>query len=374
MDNTFINQHNLSQSIFNAGNAGVIQNLAGRVPNVNSLLSGNASLAGALNTINTIPGVGPALSNLENNPLGALTNFGGLNLQGGLPSLAGNGSGAGSPGLINGNTNPLAEAFSLASSVGGSSIPSSITGAVELALQIKTVICNLKIPNITVPDIGKLLKANFTAAEKQIKQLILHEAQVLVDELFEPIKKLYDQLTAFFDPEHIKKLLASIIPDVNELINNTVKQFTTCNNGPGAKKNDLSGKSPTGTASDTVTDKPVQEPPTSSQTALDSAAASQIASAQPANTQNANSFLNNAPATSNGPTFSNATETNYDAKGNVIPPNTPNNPTPPPGTTAVTPNMVSPPAPLASRPGPLGVTWSAGSQAQIDALNSGKLK
>ena len=122
MDNAFINQHNLSQSIFNAGNAGVVQNLAGRVPNIGALLNGNTSLTGALNTINTIPGVGPALNNLENNPLGALTNFSGLNLQGGLPSLVGGGGGAGSPGLANGGANPLSEAFSLASSLGASSI------------------------------------------------------------------------------------------------------------------------------------------------------------------------------------------------------------------------------------------------------------
>ena len=352
MDNTFINQHNLTQSIFNAGNAGVVQNLSGRVPNIQSLLSGNASLASAMNTINTIPGVGNALNNLENNPLGALTQFSGLNLQAGLPSLASlGGAAAGAPGLTSaGGANSLTQAFGLASSVAGSSIPSSITGAVQLALQVKTIVCNLKIPNITVPDIQSLLKANFTSLEKQVGQLLLHEVQEIVDEIFNPIKKIIDQLSDFFSPEKIKKLLASIIPDVNDLIKNTVDQFTKCNNGPAAKKNDLSGKDPTGTAPAAVSDTTVPQSPSTGQAALNSAA-------------NANAFLNSAPASSSGPTFSNATETNYNADGTVAPPGVP----PVPGTASAPASLLSPPAPLLSAQSQVAVNPFANTATQLQA-------
>jgi len=232
----FANQHNLTKSIFDTGNAGVTQNLTNRLPNINSLITGNASIANALTTINSLPGIAGSLNGLINNPLGALTQFVGQNLPAGLPSAAGATGGA------------LSQAFNLASSIGSSNIPESITGAVQLALQVKAIICNLKIPNITIPDIQSLLKTNFTALEKQIKQLILHELQEIVDEVINPIKKIIDEIANFFSPEHLRKLLASLIPDVNDLIKNVVNEFTKCNNGPAAKKNDLSGKDPTGTA------------------------------------------------------------------------------------------------------------------------------
>lgn len=351
MDNTFINQHNLSQSIFNAGNAGIAQSLAGRVPNVSSLLSGNASVASAMNTINTIPGVGTALNNLEQNPLASLTKFSGLNLQGGLPSLA-NLTGGGTGGIASlsnlaggaGSNNPLSEAFSLASTASTSSIPSSVTGVVQLALQVKTIACNLKIPNITAPDISSLLKANFTAMEKQVQQLLLHEVQEIVEEILDPIKKIIDQISDFFSPEKIKKLLASIIPDVNDLITNTVNQFTKCNNGPAAKKNDLSGKNPTGTASAPVPNTIVPPAPSPGavadeniDTGLDgendtnaynqvTSAATSTSPAAPTANNNGNSGIAVLP--NNGPT-----ETNYNADGTIasytangvttIPPNSP---------------------------------------------------
>jgi len=306
MNNTFINQNNLTQAIFSAGNQGFTQNLAGRVPNIQSVLNGNASLGSALNTINTIPGVGNALNSLSNNPLGALTQNSGLNLPGGLPS-----AGAGQLGQL----------FSNASGLASSGIPTSVTGVVQLASQIKTIACNLKIPNITAPDIQSLLKLNLTAVEKNIKDLLMHELQNLedeilaeVDKLLNPFASLIKQVASFFDPNNIKKILASIVPDVNDLIKNTVKEFTSCNDGPGAKKNDLSGKDPTGTAPDAPAESVAPEGPSAGQSALDSGAASNPTATS---TPNADSFLANSSGLKTTPAAG-GTETDYNAKGDVV--------------------------------------------------------
>ena len=382
MDNTFINQHNLSQSIFNAGNAGVIQNLAGRVPNVDSLLSGKASYASAMNTINTIPGVSNALNSLTNNPLASLTQFSGLNLQGGLPSLASLTGGSAGTGVGAGANNPLAEAFNIASSVGASSIPSSITGVVQLALQVKTIACNLKIPSITAPDIQSLLKINFTAVEKQIGELLLHEVQGIVGEILDPIKLILNQLSQFFSPEKIKKLLASIIPDVNDLIKNTVNQLTKCNDGPGAKKNDLSGKNPTGTAPADVPSDIIPPAPSTGQAVLDSANTGNDGQKYDSNA-NAYNQVNSAtsPALATTPAAG-GTETDYDKNGNVVSSKSfdasgnttsTSGPAPAPGTLSAPPSIQPTPKVTPSQNSRTPV-WSAGSQAQIDALNSGKLK
>ena len=233
----FVDQHNISQSIFSAGNQALTQNLNGRVPDVQSLLSGTTNIMGLANTMqvlntgngvtNNIIGAGASIiSNPAFTPfIQAVQN----NAQVKLPSV--------SLGSLN-------DVFKLASSIASSGPPTSITGVIALEQQIKAIICNFVLPVIKLPPFDQLLKMDLVAIEKQIKQLILHEIQVITN----PFLALYKQLREFFSINHLRKLLISLLPDPNALFQAVIKEFTTCNNGPGAKKNDLSGKSPSGTA------------------------------------------------------------------------------------------------------------------------------
>jgi hypothetical protein len=233
----FFDQHNLSQSIFSTGSLAITQNLAGRVPDVQGVLNGTANIMGLSNTIqalnpgnstaNTIIGTGASIiSSPEFAPYAQAFKD---NIQVKLPSV--------SLGSLN-------DIFKLASSIASSGPPTSITGVIALEQQIKAIICNFVLPIINLPPIDQLLKLDLAAIEKQIKQLILHEIQIITD----PFLELYKQLREFFSINHLRKLLISLLPDPNALFQAIIKEFTTCNNGPGAKKNDLSGKGPSGAA------------------------------------------------------------------------------------------------------------------------------
>jgi len=262
-DVSFQTQQKLSQSIYNAGAAATVQNLNGRTPNLNAVVNGTTGLVGAFNTLAASPQITKALNSSGINPLGTLTQFAGLALQAGLPSsqdTTGTAT-AGASGLALGEKT-LTDAFNLASSISSSNIPTSLTGISNLALDIKTIICNIIIPAFSSPDIGALLNSNFKAAGKKIKKFIEHEIQEIKDEVIEPIKAAYKKLQDFFKPDNIKKLLGEILPDINQEIQKIIDKYFRCTSGPGAKKNDLSGKNPTSPAPAAAKDT-VVEPPAS---------------------------------------------------------------------------------------------------------------
>ena len=232
----FANQQNLTQSIFNAGNSAITQNLANRLPNIQSLLGQNKYVGSALGFANQIPGVANLTSGLTsgiqgalNNPLGTLQNVGGalgLDIQGGLPSVS---------------LGSLGDVFNLASGIASSGPPTSISGVIALEQQAKAIICNFVLPVINIPSWDALFKFNGKALLDQIKREIKAELDMITN----PFKALYKQVKEFFKPENLKKMLLSLLPDPNEIYKAVVHELTTCDNAQGGKKNDLSGKGAT---------------------------------------------------------------------------------------------------------------------------------
>jgi hypothetical protein len=224
----FNEQHNLTQSIVNTGNNAITQNLTNRVPNVQSLIGQNALGSTVFSYANQIPGVSTLTSGVNSvisNPLGALQRLDAatLNIQAGLPSVS---------------LGSLGDVFKLASNVASSGPPTSLSGIVSLEQQIKAIICNFVIPVVTFPGWDTLFKFNGKQLIDQIKREIKKE----IDMITNPLKKFYKEVSDFFKPEHLKKLLAELLPDPNELFKAVIKELTTCSNGPKSKKADLSGK------------------------------------------------------------------------------------------------------------------------------------
>jgi hypothetical protein len=194
-------QHSTTQTVYNAANNAITQNLATRIPTT------PAAIAAAGNAVVTASK---------------------LNIPNTLPSTS------------SGNLKAILTA---ASSIASSGIPTSVTGAIALEQQIKTIICNF--PIFIPPDISfkSLFQINGPALVEQIKKEIKNELDKIKDAILDPIKAIYNQIKDFFKPEHIKEMLVDLLPDPGALSQAAIDEFTKCNNGPAAKKNDLSGKS-----------------------------------------------------------------------------------------------------------------------------------
>jgi hypothetical protein len=175
-------------------------------------------------------GGGKTVSNaLENNIPNKEVKTTNLQLDGALPSEP---------------TGPVEEAFNNASGAASSGKPASLTGVVELSQKIDpTTWPNIQPPAPAQPDVPGIYRSPINPVKKVVDDLILHEQIDVQDENYTALKKTMDNFEVFFRPENIKRYIANLVPDLNALVKSTVKSFTKYNDGPGAEKNNLSGKS-----------------------------------------------------------------------------------------------------------------------------------
>jgi len=233
--NQFIGQHDLTQSVFNAGNNAITQALGSRVPSLQDFAGSNKYVSTGLAAVNQIPGapaITGALSNITSNPLNAVTSLSkSLNIQSQLPSVS---------------LGSLTKIFTLASTTAASGPPTSIAGIIALEQQAKELACNFVPPNITIPSLSDIFNIKITDLEQKV-----------LDE----IKKIEKQIADFFSYQHLIQILNDLIPDPNELLQAMYDKFFKCEAGPTAKKNDLSGKSDTAAAEVVAANAAPQPPP-----------------------------------------------------------------------------------------------------------------
>ena len=185
-----------------------------------------------------LPGGYSGLSQALKNPTGALNAASGitqtlakdLNVQGGLPSVS---------------LGSLGNVFSTASDLANSGPPTSLTGLVSIEKQVKSIICNFKLPSIALPtgglagitdalkgfDISGALGGAFAKAETQIADVGRHIKKEFEDTLSN-IKNQIDVVTQ----------LKQTLPDLDSIYRNATKELTSCDNNPNQQNNVTSGQ------------------------------------------------------------------------------------------------------------------------------------
>jgi hypothetical protein len=241
---------NSAAQLFNTGTNSTVNTIGKRFTEYSSLLQSNtkqvfsnitSSFGGTLNniipttqinqSIAKIPGLsvvtnafgnlpgGTNLTSVLSNPLGSVEGIvgntvQGLNLQAALPSV---------------DLGSLTDVFSTATDIFHNGPPTSLEGIIALEKQIKGIVCNFQLPNITLPDWDTITSFKFPKPEdiiKQIKKSVEDEIANVINKL--DIREQLKQLLEQFDP---KKIYEAVI-----------KELTTCDNSPNAEQNAKSGQ------------------------------------------------------------------------------------------------------------------------------------
>jgi hypothetical protein len=207
--------------------------------NINGLLQSDPAVSKYTQSIARLPGISvvtdalgqipssisrlPNLTSAISNPVGAVQGIvgnavQGLNLQAALPSV---------------DLGSLTDMFSTATDIFHNGPPTSLEGVIALEKQIKGIICNFQLPNITLPDWDTITSFKFPKPEdiiKQIKKSVEDEIANVINKL--DIREQLKQLLEQFDP---KKIYEAVI-----------KELTTCDNSPNAEENAKSGQGGSG--------------------------------------------------------------------------------------------------------------------------------
>lgn len=206
---------------------GVLQNLQTTLPlsKINQTVSNLPGFNIATNALGQIPG-GTNLTSALSNPVGAIggleqTFAKGLNLQGGLP---------GSPNSLG----SLGSIFSTASDLANSGPPTSLTGLVSVGKQIQAIICNFKLPTLTIPSFSSITKAVGGAIKGEITSLSEIGKQIQ--------KEFQDTLSNINNQLDILKQVNFTLPDLDTIYKSAIKELTSCNNSPNQKNNVVSGQ------------------------------------------------------------------------------------------------------------------------------------
>jgi hypothetical protein len=243
----FAGQQNLTQSIFNAGNSAITQNLGSRVTASLSPITSNSYVnagASALGSLTNLP-----IQNALANPLNTATSLLGsavvkaLDIRTSLPGT--NNPTTGTPYGINLGSFP--QIFSLAGSIAASGPPTTIGGAIAIEQQIKEIVCTFKAIVINLPPIKDILKG---ISISDLKLKIQRE-----------IDKIKQQVKDFFSIHHLEQLLEDLIPDPNDLLQALYEEFFKCNNSPAAAKNNISGQPDAGSSTAPTATAPAFTPP-----------------------------------------------------------------------------------------------------------------
>jgi hypothetical protein len=250
---------NAASQIFNTGNSSIISNISNRFSEYSSLVFGKSDqvasnlaskATGALSNvlpstqinqaIAKIPGIGivtnslgnlPGGSNLTSmlsNPLGSVQGMVGSSVssitqQFGLPSLNMSG-GSFDLGSLPGD---FSQITGLATDIFHNGPPTSLQGIISLEKQIKGIICNFKLPIITLPSFDEIVNFKFPRPKDILKQ----------------IKKEFDDLVSnIINQFDIVKMLKELIPDPEEIYDAIITELTTCENNPNADKNSKAGQ------------------------------------------------------------------------------------------------------------------------------------
>jgi len=217
-----LDQGSKAFTFLQTGNAGALQSVPG-LSEFKQSISKLPGLSVATNAAGQIPGLASRLPNLTNtlaNPVDAATGLlgkaaTGLNLQAKLPSA---------------DLGSLTDVFGAATDIFHNGPPTSLTGIISLEKQVKGIICNFKLPNITMPSFDSLTDVKFPKPSDLIKQL----KKAVEDEISNIVNKLDIR-------EQLKKLMEELDPE--KLYNAAIKEITSCDNSPNADKNKKSGKS-----------------------------------------------------------------------------------------------------------------------------------
>lgn len=261
---------------YNTGTKAVTNNISGRLTQVTSAVAPSiTSATGILNGINQPTGGAPgAITNTAPSTTAsqAVANLPGFNfnkdsfgnLQGGIAGLS---QALSNPTSLLGNAGSLAQTaakdlgfttglpsvslgsltslFSIASDLAHSGPPTSLTGLVAIEKQVKALICNFKLPSITIPpgfpgsitdtfkdfNIGSAVSTAFNNAKTQIADVGKHLK-----------KEFEDTLSNIKNQINIVKDLKLTLPDFNSIYKSAVKELTTCDNSPNTKNNVKSGQ------------------------------------------------------------------------------------------------------------------------------------
>jgi hypothetical protein len=203
--------------------------------NINQTIAKLPGFSVITNALGQIPG-GTNIAQALANPVGAVGGLaqsvaGGLNLQASLPS---------------GSLGSLGSVFSVASDLASSGPPTSLTGAIALGKQVKGIVCNFKLPSITIPpgfpgsitdtfkgfSLGGLLSNFGKQASKEAKQL---EDQIK-KEYEDTMSNIKNQISV------VKELARSIPKQLEAAYRSAIKEITTCDKNPNNANNTKSGQ------------------------------------------------------------------------------------------------------------------------------------
>jgi len=239
---SLVNGFNGNQ-IFSNLQAGIPGQLNNLIPQtqINQAMAKIPGLSVATNALGNIPGAAN-LTKALGNPVGAASSLlqnatQGLNIQGGMPSVS---------------LGSLGDAFSLASDIANSGPPTSLTGLINIEKQVKALVCNFKLPTLTIPagfpgsitdifkgfDLGGAVSKAFANVRDEISDI---GKQVKKD--FE------DTLSNIKNQIDIVKQLAQSLPDPKQIFDAAIKEITTCDSNPnseGSVKSGTAGNSPGG--------------------------------------------------------------------------------------------------------------------------------
>jgi hypothetical protein len=245
---------NAATQIFGTGINSITNSLAGRTAQFTSLAqlptsqlfsnlqsTGTAALQGQLNSLPAFANINQTVANLPGfniatnalgqlpggssivsaltNPVGTATDVitqtltQGLNIQGGLPSVS---------------LGSLTDLFSLASSIASNGPPTSLTGAIALEKQVKSIVCNFVMPILTIPDLKAILNFKFPNPLDTIKKIET---------------ELENEISNIINSLDIVQLLQDLLPDPHAIYDAIVKEITTCDTAPTNKQNAKNGKS-----------------------------------------------------------------------------------------------------------------------------------
>ena len=204
----------LAQSVANLPGFTFVKDSLGLIPSVSNL---SQTLSNPTAAIGVASGIAQTLSK-------------DLNFQNGLPSVS-----LGSLGSV----------FSTASDLANSGPPTSLTGLISLEKQIKAIICNFKLPTLTIPagfpgSITNTFQGfDLGAAISQAGSKV----QTALSDIGKQIEKEFqDTVSAVKNEINVVKQLAQSLPPFDSIYRSAIKELTTCTSNPSTQNQVKSGQ------------------------------------------------------------------------------------------------------------------------------------
>ena len=219
-----------------AGGLGAITNII-PTSQYNQVVAKLPGVSLVTNALGRLPGTS-SLTSALNNPVGSSVSLvqnaaKSLKIQANLPSAS---------------IGSLGKVFTLAAGIASSGPPTSLTGLINLELQVKAIACDFVFPTLTLLQAGEsLLKVTFPKPE-DIKKQIKKE----FDDFILSIKNRFDFQKQW---EELKKT----VENPKLIIDPIVKKYFTCQNSANSKASSKAGKKSqsSGVSTATFNGKPV---------------------------------------------------------------------------------------------------------------------